>query len=422
MHRQIEEGVPIAEVARRLGRSRQTIYNWLKEKEEKPIQRKRASKLDPFRAYVESRLERFDLPATVLLGELREQGYKGGITILRELVGSIKARHVKRLVDRFETEPGRQAQVDFASCGTIWHRGRRRRLSLVAVVLGYSRVLWARFVVSERRPVLMETLEDAFRDLGAVPRELLFDNLKQVVVSPRSADAPAVIQEGFRSFAEHFGFAVVASPPYWPRAKGKVERAIGYVKTSFLEGRSFGDLEDLNAQLRIWLAEVANVRRHGTTGERPCDRLAADLEAMLPLAAIGPYPSLLVATRHADHDARISYQGVRYSVDPEILGGRRGEAVEVRVGTDERLRVFHRDRLVGEHVLVPAGSPPQDDPLHAAKRRQLRQQPTWKRPSGKAPRFDQQVEETPSWSGLGEAPSVAVRPLATYEVTPCRPS
>ena len=420
MHRWIREGVPIAEVARRLGRSRQTIYNWLSQGEEDPPRRRRASKLDPHRAYIESRLERFDLPATVLLGELRKRGYTGGLTILREHVASIKARHVKRLVDRFETEPGRQAQVDYGSCGTIRHQGRRRRLSLVALVLGHSRTLWARFVVSERRPVLVESLEASFRDLGAVPRELLFDNLKQVVASPRTPDSAAVIQEGFRTFAEHFGFETVASPPYWPRAKGKVERAIGYIKKSFLEGRSFTDLDDLNAQLRVWLAEVANRRRHGTTGERPCDRLAADLESMLPLAMIGPYPSVVVSTRLADHDARISYGGVRYSVDPEILDGRRGVPVEVKRGTDERLRVFHAGRLVAEHPIVPSGSEPQDHPLHAAKRRRLRQQPGWKRPRGKAPHFEQSGDEAQSWAGLSEAPFVAARPLHDYEVIPCR--
>ena len=235
-------------------------------------------------------MESFDLPSTVLLDELREQGYGGGITILRDLVADIKDRHVTRLVDRFETEPGRQAQVDWASCGHIMHKGRRRRLSLLVVVLGYSRFIWAGFVVSERRPVLMEMLERCFHEIGGVPRELLFDNLKQVVAQPRTSDSPAAIQPLFQDFADHWLFEVVASPPYWPRAKGKVERVIQYIKRCFLEGRSFVDLDDLNAQLRLWLATVANVRIHGTTKERPVDRLAADLAAMAPATATPSFP------------------------------------------------------------------------------------------------------------------------------------
>lgn len=420
MHQLLEEGLSKTEVARRLGRSRQTIYNQLARDPDEEAPRPRTSKLDQFRKYIESRLERFDLPATVLLRELRERGYEGGITILRELVASIKERHVQKIVDRFETEPGRQAQVDWASCGTIWHQGRRRRLSLLVVVLGYSRIIWARFVVSERRPVLTTLLEEAFSELGGVARELLFDNLKQVIAQPRSDSSPAILQSGFADFADHWGFEAHACPPYWPRAKGKVERAIGYIETSFLEGRCFDDLADLNAQLRFWLATVANVRVHGTTGERPVDRLAEDQAAMLDL--VPPYSKLEVEARQADWDSRISFRGVRYSVDPSILGGRRGEKVEVHVGTDEVLRIYHQGKLVGVHAMAPPGSPPQDDPAHARARRQLRQQPPQRRLSERAPRFEQRLpDEQPSWSAV--APEVAARALAAYdEVSSCRPS
>jgi transposase len=411
--------MPIARVARTLGRSRQTIYNWKKAEETIQDAPRRASKLDAHQAYLESRLERFDLPVTVLLRELRQRGYEGGYSILKERVAAIKARHVQRLVDRFETEPGRQAQVDFASCGVIEHRGRRARLSLVVVVLGYSRMMWGRFVVTERRPVLLESLEAAFRELGGAPRELLFDNLKQVVAQPRSIDGPARIQGGFQAFADHFGCEVVACPPYWPRAKGKVERAIGYLKTSFLEGRSFTDLEDLNGQLRVWLAEVANRRRHGTTGERPIDRLAAEREAMLALTAVEPFPSVVVAERLVDHDGFLSYGGVRYSVNPEILSGRRGEPVEVHAGADGRLRCYHQGWLVGEHELASSGSPPREDPRHALARRRLRQRPRAQDP-GRSPRFEQRLRE-PARS-LPQAPDVAVPSLAEYEVTSCSPN
>lgn len=418
MERLLREGETISGVARRVGRCRQTVYNWLNaEKAGKmPAKRKRASKLDPYRSYIESRLEKFDLPGPRLLAELRERGYTGGITILRELMARIKERHVRRLVERFETEPGLQAQVDWASCGTILHHGRRRRLSLLVVVLGHSRMIWARFVVSERRPILLELLEQAFHAFGSVPRELVFDNLKQVVDTPRSSKAPARIQPEFLAFAEHWGFDVIACPPYWPRAKGKVERAVGYIKKSFLEGRSFADLDDLNAQLRVWLATVANVRVHGTTRERPVDRLAADQAGMLPLAGKRAFPSLVVCERLADHDARISYGAVRYSVDPTILTGRRGEPVEVHLGTDSVLRIYHRGHLVGEHPQAPPGSPAQDDPLHAAARRKLRQRPPRERPHGKAPHFEQ-LPEASVLDRLPPPPAVDMRPLAAYE--PC---
>lgn len=412
MKQLLAEGMSITEVARRMGCSRQTVYNQRYRDDDEVEPPPRPSKLDPYRTYIESRLERFDLPSTVLLAELRQRGYQGGITILREFVSAIKDRFTQKVVDRFETEPGRQAQVDWASCGTIWHKGRRRKLSLLVVVLGYSRVTWARFVVSERRPVLTSLLEKAFADLGGVPQELLFDNLKQVIAHPRTKDSGAIVQPAFADFADHWGFNTLACPPYWPQAKGKVERTIGYVETSFLEGRSFEDVDDLNAQLMVWLATVANVRIHGTTGVRPIDRLAEDQTAMLPL--VPPYQKLEVAKRRADWDARISFAGVRYSVDPSILGGRRGRTVEVHVGTDDVLRIYHEARLVGTHAMAPRGSAPQDDPAHARARRQLREKPVEKRLKGKTPRFDQRLsEDQPDWTAI--APQVTVRALGIYE-------
>lgn len=412
MHRLLNEGVSKAGVARILGRSRQTIYNWLAEKAEPGSKGGRSSKLDPFRKYLEARLERFDIPATTLLRELREIGYRGGISILREAVARIKGEHVRRLVDRFETEPGLQAQIDWGSCGTIFHRGRRRRLSLFVLVLGHSRFIWARFVVSEKRPVLLELLEAAFRAIGGVPRELLVDNMKQIVKIARSADRPAVIQPAFSDFAAHWGFEVLACPAYWPRAKGKVERAVGYIKRSFLEGRSFSNLEELNAQLQTWLAEVANCRIHGTTQERPIDRLRADRERMLPIDGVTPYPHVSGSTRQVGIDSRISVDGVRYSVDPRIATRRRVE-VTIRRSTDEVLRIYHRGQLVGHHRIRMRGAPPQDDPFHAALRRQLRARPPKLALAGKTPRFDQPRSPMPAW--LEDAPAVYQRPLESYE-------
>lgn len=421
MKQLLRENVPKAQIARQFGISRQTIYNWIEESDDKIGPARRPSKLDPFHPYIQGRLERFDLPATVLLREIREQGFDGGITILREYVAKIKDKQITRLVDRFETEPGRQAQVDWKSCGTIMHNGRRRRLSLLVVVFGYSRFMWARFVVSEKRPVLIELLEQCFREVGGIPNELLFDNLKQVVAQPRTKDAPAQIQTSFGEFADHWGFETIASPPYWPQAKGKVERSIQYVDGSFLEGRAFTDLDDLNGQLCTWLAVVANVRIHGTTRERPIDRLTADLAGMLPAGHTRAFPSVLKGTRLADHDGRISYKGVSYSVDPEIISGRRGTPVEVCESTDHRLLVFHEGRRVADHVLMPSGSPPQDHPLHAKKRRENRQKPTCERPKRKLPQFDQQIQGDVDKVDL-LAPEVFQRPLSEYEVSSCRPS
>jgi len=314
------QGVQKSKIAQQLGVSRQTVYNHLQREDPFPKERpKRSSKLDPYKEYIRARLERFDLPAPVLLKELVGKGYAGGITILREYVKPLKEEFVRRVTERFETLPGEQAQMDWGECGTIEVGGERRKLYVFVVVLGYSRMLYARFTTSTRLPVLLRCLVAAFERLG-IPTELLVDNMKQAVDQHDVSTGTVHWNATFLDFAAHHGFLPVASPPYWPRVKGKVERGVGYVKASFLEGRSFVDLEDLNHQLEVWLDSVANVRVHGTTQARPVDRYAQELPHLRPLAGVPVYDVRPVEIRQVPSDCHISYHSVPYSVAPEAVG------------------------------------------------------------------------------------------------------
>lgn len=383
------------------GVSRQTVYRWL-EREEGRV-RRRVSKLEPYKEYIRSRLREYTLPAPVLLRELQELGYTGGITILKEYAATVREEYVARVVERFETEPGRQAQADWGECGGIDHRGERRKLYLFAVVLGYSRYMWAEFTTSSRRPELLRLLEKSFVDLGGVPTEVLLDNMKQAVDHPRGQGIPAVVNGDFSAFSSWWGFEPLVCPPYWPQAKGKIERGIGYIKSSFLEGRCFADLDDLNGQLRVWLAGVANVRTHGTTRKRPVDLLSLDQAAMGALQ-YRSYPTSSPVRRLADHDGTISWKGVRYSVDPRVLTRRRGTPVDVLEDVDGTLLIYKDAVLAGHHRRMPAGSPPQMDIAHAAACRELAAKPGYCRPHGRGPRFMQY-----------EVPAVEERPLSVYE-------
>jgi transposase len=401
-----QRGCKVAEIARVQGVSRQTVYRWLSRDGTRG--RSRVSKLEPYKEYVRSRLRDYCIPAPVLLRELRGLGYTGGITILKEHAATVREEYVARVVQRFETEPGRQAQADWGECGGIEHRGERKPLFLFAVVLGYSRYMWAEFTTSSRRPELLRLLEKSFSDLGGVPSEVLLDNMKQAVDHPREKSAPAVVNDDFKGFSAWWGFEPLVCPPYWPQAKGKIERGVGYIKKSFLEGLSFTDLDDLNGQLRVWLATVANVRDHGTTRKRPVDLLPQD-QAVMGALQMRSYPTSLPVRRLADHDGTISWKGVRYSVDPRALTRRRGTPVDVFEGVDGILRIYKdsvlKDSvLVGQHRRVPAGSPPQMDMAHAAICRELAAKPGYSRPRGRTPRFRQY-----------EVPAVQERPLSVYE-------
>jgi len=398
------EGVPKSRIAQRLGVTRQTVYNHLARTEPFPKPRpKRGSKLDAFKAYVRSRLELFDLPATVLLRELREQGYAGELTVLRDYARTIKKELVRRVTERFETLPGHQAQIDWGECGTIELGGERRKLYVFVLVLGYSRMMYAHFTTSSKLPVLLTCLSRAFHALG-VPAEILVDNMKQAVDQHDVTTGTVRWNRQFLDFAEHHSFLPVACPPYWPRVKGKVERGVGYIKTSFLEGRSFTDLVDLNRQLEAWLEAVANVRIHGTTRERPIDRHSRELPHLRPFAAIPAYDTRSLDIRRVTPDARFSFGGVLYSVDPVAVG----HTVTIRSVSDEpgsEIAVSLGDQLVALHRRRPKGSPPAILPEHLDKIRRLtRGQAARARRPGSQPHFEQSA-----------SPVVEARPLSVYE-------
>ncbi len=292
----LDQGMSKAELARRFRVSRRTIHYWIASGQldrdpdaEVAGYARRAPtvhKLDPYKGIIEARLQELPrLTAQRLYEEVRAAGYTGGYVRVREYVRQVRPREPAEPVVRFETPPGRQGQVDFAGFRLPW--GRRHAL---LVVLGYSRLLWLRFFPRQTMEVLCSGLEGAFERFGGVPEELLFDQMRSVVVSDdRLAGGGLVLNTEFLRFAAHWGFRARSCRPYRARTKGKVERPIRYVRESFFYGREFVSDADLNEQAERWLAGTANVRRHGTTGERPRERFERDeREALGPLAS-GPY-------------------------------------------------------------------------------------------------------------------------------------
>ncbi len=151
----------------------------------------------------------------------------------------------------------------------------------------------------------------AFDYFGGVPLQLLYDNLKTVVLE-RTADGSIHWHPQYLDFATYYGFAPKACQPYRAQTKGKVENGIKYVRGNFWVGLRYTDLADLNQKAREWLNTVANVRVHGTTGEVPFARLP--LEGLPPLVGKPDYDTSLVTYRHSTSDCLISYDGNLYSV------------------------------------------------------------------------------------------------------------
>ena len=287
-----KHGKGVREIARETGASRNTVRRYLRSEEavRYPPRAARPTKLDPYRDYIVERLRAAapeTIPATVLLSELREGGYTGGYTAVKRFAVSLRAAPPAEPVVRFETEPGRQMQADWA----VIRRGGDA-LSVFVATLGWSRAAYVEFTCDEKLETLIRCHENAFEALGGVPREGLYDNMRTVVLERNAYGAGRHrFHPGFLDYARHAGFVPRLCRPYRACTKGKVERFIRYLRASFYvpfasrlaqDGVTV-DAQAANAAVERWLREVANARVHGTTGAVPAERLEAEREALQPV-------------------------------------------------------------------------------------------------------------------------------------------
>lgn len=299
----LDDGLSKTAIAQRLGVSRRVVHHWIatgqvsRDVDTAPPRQypPRRTQLDPFTAIITARLATYpELSAVRLYDEIRAAGYPGGITQLREYVARLRPRPEPEPVVRFETAPGHQAQVDFAEFRLPW--GKRYAL---VVVLGYSRLLWLKFYPRQTLTTVSTGLEEAFTYFGGVPTELLFDQLKAVIVEDQRADGGKLLENAeFLRFAAHWGFRIRACRPYRAKTKGKVERPIRYIRGNFFYGREFIGDADLDAQRLAWMDGVANVRVHRTTRCVPRVRFEADeVTHLRPLAERAHRPLVLPMAR-----------------------------------------------------------------------------------------------------------------------------
>ena len=305
----LDQGLGKRAIATQLGVSPRTVHHWIATGQvsrvvDTPTARTtapRPQRLDPFRPVIHERLAAYPaLSAVRLFAECRAAGYTGGLTRLRDYVARVRPRVEPEPVVRFETAPGLQAQFDFAEVRLPW--GRRYAL---LVVLGYSRLLYVEFVPRQTALTVMQGIERAFAAFGGVPLEMLFDQLKAVIVEDQRPGGGRLLENPeFGRFAAHWGFRIRACRPYRAQTKGKVERPVGYLRSSFLYGREFLGDADLADQCTHWLADVANARVHGTVGERPDVRFARDEQAVLQPLAPRAYRSLVLVPPRIERATR----------------------------------------------------------------------------------------------------------------------
>lgn len=263
--------------------------------------------------------------------------------------------HYKPAV-RVETGPGEQAQVDWGSFGTVRIHDRKEKLYAFVYILSYSRMMYVEFVVRQNLSTLENCHMNAFEKLG-IPKTIRYDNMKTVVLShKRIKDASPEIKynPAFLDFARYYGFVAEACPPYWPRAKGKVERSIRYLRDSFIEeaniGREFISLEYLNTQVSGWL-EHQSWRTHRTLHQSPQRRYGQELPHLAMVKNVPRYCYSVLQERRSTKDGLVAFNGNLYSV-PQYMAGKKCLVREMNKNGVSILEIYHEDEKIAEHVVT----------------------------------------------------------------------
>lgn len=333
----LERGMSYSDIARSLGIHRHTVKA-LSEREKNHVQqrKKKGSKLDPFKEYLLKRIvEDQVFNCEKLLQEIRQLGYIGGKTILKEFVHPHRKSFKERHTFRYETEPGEQMQVDWKEAGQYQINGETVPLVIFVATLSYSRMSYACFAEKQDREHLLYCLANAFDYFGGVAQKVLFDNMRTII--NRRAGSEIEWNDRFLDFADHYGFVPKVHRPYRPQTKGKVERFIGYM-SQWLETSSVESLEELNLQLFRWVEHTANQRIHSTTERKPAELWLKEKLAPLP----AKYEVSYLAYRKIGKDGVLNYQSRKILMKSVYAG----QEVMIKETLDGNITVYHRSECI----------------------------------------------------------------------------
>jgi transposase len=313
------QGLSITEISDKTGYDRKTVRKYLNLTSiPEPKKRvRKESKLDKYKDYIIQKLNEGPFTAARLLRELQEMGFTGKYTIVKDFIRKVRPEQGVQAVYRYETKPGVQAQVDWSEFGRVEIDGKVLKLYCFNMVLGYSRIRYIEFTLSIDVYTLIQCHLNAFRYFGGYTNEILYDNMKQVVITRALKSSDSEWNAKFEDFFRHYGFIPRLCRPYRAQTKGKIENNVGYVRRDFFLGRSFSSIQDMNSQALLWLNRV-NSSVHGTTHEIPLERLKS--EGLKPIDLVPEYLVIREETRKISRDCFISYFGNKYSVPYKFAG------------------------------------------------------------------------------------------------------
>ena len=339
-----KRGYSCRAIARMTGLHRDTITKYLQQGS-KPIYKSvvRQSQLNPYKGLIEGWLGQQDYQASRIHELLLIQGFKGSYTTVRRCVEKIKEKRDHVAYVRFETMPGQQAQVDFGDFAIECADGRKLTIYCFIMVLGFSRKMYIEFIDRCTMLRFLRCHQRAFEFFGGIPAEILYDNMKNVVI--KKLLGTVVWNASFLSFCLHYGFKPLTTPAYSPWAKGKVERPIQYIRERFWRGYVYHDLDDTNKNILDWIRTVADIRIHGTTREKITDRFEKE-RSFLSLLALNAYDISEKYIRKVHKDCQLSFNGNRYIVPHEYAG----KTVLLKF-VDGKIQIFYDDKLIATYEI-----------------------------------------------------------------------
>jgi transposase len=342
-----QQGYSLRQIAKKSGMSRNTVKKYLMDPS-RPLRPrpKKEGVLCAYLPHIHSLLEADgEYQATRIYDHLRTAGYGGSYAVVRRYVSSWKGEKAQKAYIAFETEPGRQAQVDFGEFQVELEGGRVERYFLFAMILGYSRKLYAEFVEQCDLPTFLDCHIRAFAYFGGVPGDILYDRMKNVYLGRLMGKDR--FNGTLLSFAAQYGFRPQVAPAYSPWVKGKVERPFLYVRENFWRGYGFTGRENANVDLWRWLLEKEQ-RVHGTTHEVVAHRFERERPFLSALPKTAFDTSFRIY-RKVRKDCVVVFEGNRFVVSHHLVG----KDVLLRV-KNGRMRVYAGDALVVEYA-VPEG-------------------------------------------------------------------
>lgn len=326
-------------IGKELNISKNTARKYIDRQEAPPPKIDRRSKLDSFKPMLHELMSQGVFNCVVLLERLKDAGYDGGITILKEYVHPFRPARALPAARRFETPVGKQAQMDWGICQYTDSGGSLHKVPAFVMILGSSRVKYVEFASRCDLNSLQRCMVNGFSYFGGVPKEVLTDNMKTVVVERQAGKI--IWNTRFEDFAVDMGFTPKVCRVRTPQTKGKVERLVHYVKDNFLPGRKFEDLSDLNRQALNW-CRSADSKTHGTTGKIPLQELGS--EGLQPLPSQPVLDKYRWENRTVTRDGMVSFDGVRYGVPWQYSG----KEVQVRFCSG-CVEIYYGEVLLAKH-------------------------------------------------------------------------